>query len=278
MKCFYKISELQEYLQEQHGKSLGFVPTMGALHKGHLQLVEKSLSENDITVVSIFVNPIQFNDPKDYELYPVTIDKDIAKLTEINCDVVFIPDVDEMYPEDYKMDFDFGYLEQVLEGKFRPGHFKGVGKVVFRLFDIVKPDNAYFGKKDYQQLAIIKKMVKDYNLPVNIIPCPTVRENDGLAMSSRNVRLSPEERNIAPEIYKILKYSSLLVKSHTVKEVEDIIKNKINSIKKFNLEYFEIVDAETFKKINQWDETDKPLGCIALFLGSVRLIDNIEYF
>lgn len=279
MKITHTISETRAWLEEQvkAGKSSGFVPTMGALHRGHIELVRRSVGENDITGCSIFVNPIQFNNPEDLEKYPRTIESDVAMLGEAGCDLVFIPSVKEMYPGPVTEKYDFGPLEQVMEGAYRPGHFNGVAIVVKKLFDIFQPDRAYFGEKDFQQLAIIRALVKMKNIPVEIVPCPTVREADGLAMSSRNRRLSPEERAIAPEIYRTLDLAADNAGIKSVAEVKQLGYDRLTE-KGFVVDYFEIADTATLQPVTAWDEAPEIIGCVAAFLGNVRLIDNMILF
>ena len=280
MQTFETIQSLQKELanHRQSGKSIGFVPTMGALHQGHLALMQQAKAENDILVVSIFVNPIQFNNPADLEKYPRTLEQDKTLLQKVNCDILFAPDVKEMYPEPDKTVYLFGKLATVMEGAFRPGHFNGVAVVVKKLFEIVTPDKAYFGEKDYQQLAIIKALVKQLNIPVSIVPCPTVRESDGLAMSSRNVRLSAEERTIAPKIYSILKKAAALRNVLSPEEMEKYAQKAFNEIKAFDLEYVSIADDTDLQPFNHWNDVAGARIFVALQLGNVRLIDNIRIF
>ncbi len=256
-------------------KSVGFVPTMGALHQGHLALVKRAKSENDIVIVSIFVNPIQFNNKEDLLKYPRTLEKDAAMLVSMGCDAIFAPDEKEMYPKPDNTVYDFGQLANVMEGKFRPGHFNGVAVVVKRLFDIVQPDKAYFGEKDYQQLQIIKSLVTQKNILVTIIPCPIVRETDGLAMSSRNMQLTAEERKEAPFIYQILQQAKAKANQLSPEELKNWVLQQIASNALLTAEYFEIVDTTTLLPITFWKESVHSIGCIAVFLGKVRLIDNI---
>lgn len=274
------VSDLQKAIfpLKKEGKSLGLVPTMGALHEGHVSLVKKSISQNDITVVSIFVNPTQFNNPTDLEKYPRTLDKDMDLLKQVGTDFVFAPSVKEVYPEPDTRQFDFGQLDKVMEGKFRPGHFNGVAQVVSRLFDLVKPDRAYFGEKDFQQLAIIRDMVKQYNLPVQIVPMPIVRENSGLAKSSRNQRLSDTEKQQAVAISRALFKSRTDMDKYSVKETLKNVVDEINNVAGLSVEYFEIVDGNTLQSIGDWSDTRYAVGCITVFCGEVRLIDNITYF
>jgi len=262
------------------GLSVGFVPTMGALHEGHLKLVKRSKDENDVTVVSIFVNPIQFNNSADLEKYPRTIATDLEKLQLAGCNIVFIPEVDEMYPDGTPEfpELNFGPLGQVMEGSFRPGHFKGVAIVVDRLFSIVNPDRAYFGKKDYQQLAIVQFMVKQLNHKVTIIPCETVREDDGLAMSSRNIRLTRAERDLAPEIYRILKGVKERAGLMDIPHLKNWAMEQFSLNPAFQVEYFEIGDCHSLQPADQKSVTKQGVAFVAVYLGGVRLIDNIELF
>ncbi|MFA7615347.1 MAG: pantoate--beta-alanine ligase [Moheibacter sp.] len=257
-------------------KKIGFVPTMGALHQGHLSLVEHSEKENDFNIVSIFVNPTQFNNSADLEKYPRTELADLKLLEEIGCDAVFIPTVDEIYPNgSHSEKFDFNGLEFQMEGKFRPGHFDGVGTVVKRLFGMIKPDNAYFGEKDFQQLRIIQQMVNSEKMNVRIVPVPIKREKDGLAMSSRNLRLTAEMRNEAPLIYKILKESKDYFKNHSVKETEKFAKKRFDQTA-LRLEYFEIADEETLESAHQNPDSKHLRAFVAAFAGDIRLIDNLR--
>lgn len=260
------------------GLTIGFVPTMGALHQGHLSLQERSHKENNYSVCSIFVNPIQFNNPEDLAKYPRTEEKDIQMLKEAGCDLVFMPAVGEMYPEENKTIYDFGHLDKVMEGQFRPGHFNGVAVVVKKFFDIVQPHRAYFGEKDYQQLAIIKTLVKMLNIPVDIVPCPTMREPSGLAMSSRNERLSPSDRQTASAIYKSMMEARALVPALMPKELEKWVINKINSTAGLETEYFSLVDADTLLPVHEWRQGQRVIGCVAAYISGVRLIDNMLFF
>jgi len=278
MKILKTITETHSYLNSlrDENKSIGFVPTMGALHQGHLELLSRSKKENEASVCSIFVNPIQFNNPEDLKKYPRTIESDIEKLKSVYCDVLFVPDVQEMYPEDNKKQYDFGLLEKVMEGKFRPGHFNGVAVVVKLLFDIIEPNRAYFGEKDFQQLAIINAMVKQENLKIEIVPCAIVREKDGLAMSSRNVRLTSKEREIAPIIYKTLDSVKNKKNKQSIQELSDWAKSELNMIPGMEVEYFEIVNTENLQAIKSFDDSQHSVACVATYLGDVRLIDNIR--
>ncbi|WP_195373946.1 MULTISPECIES: pantoate--beta-alanine ligase [Parabacteroides] len=279
MKIVNSIQELKRYLAEerQHNKQIGFVPTMGALHNGHLSLVKRCVEENDVCVVSIFVNPTQFNDKNDLATYPRTLDKDSALLEPAGCDYVFAPTEAEMYPEPDTRTFDFGTVSAVMEGARRPGHFNGVAQIVSKLFYAVEPDNAYFGEKDFQQIAVIRAMVKQLNIPVKINACPILREEDGLALSSRNVRLTPEQRQKAPLIARTLKESTNFAVGKSVQEVIDYVVNTINADPVMRVEYYEIVDGITMESIKDWSDTDYAVGCITVYCGEVRLIDNIRY-
>lgn len=280
MITLYTIKDLQKAVStsKNEEKTIGFVPTMGALHQGHISLVKKCCEQNDVCIVSIFVNPTQFNNPTDLEKYPRTIEEDTKILKEAGADIVFVPSVKEIYPEPDNRQFDFGLLDKVMEGKFRPGHFNGVAQVVSRLFDIVKPDRAYFGEKDFQQLAIIRQMVRQLNIPVEIVPMPIRREDSGLAMSSRNQRLTGDQKTEAVNIYRILSDSKALYNQKTVDEVRIWVVESINKIPFLEVEYFEIVDGNTLQQIVDWKDTDYAVGCITVFCGEVRLIDNIIYY
>jgi len=282
MVTFTTISEIQNYLHQfrKNRKSVGFVPTMGALHEGHLTLVRRSKTENDITVCSIFVNPIQFNNREDLIKYPRRPAVDSRLLEHEGCDVIFSPTEKEMYPGGQKpaVTIDFGSLDKVMEGKFRPGHFQGVAIVVKRLFDIVEPNRAYFGKKDFQQLAIIQHMVNLLKISLEIVPCNTVRENDGLAMSSRNMRLTMGERMIAPHIYQILCNVKDMAGTKSIEELKSWAVRKIQEKPELRVEYFEIGDRETLLPLNDWSGGEKAVAFTAVYLGDVRLIDNIELF
>lgn len=261
--------------RQSKGLSVGFVPTMGALHKGHIELVNHSAKGNDVTVCSIFVNPVQFNNPDDLKKYPRNFEQDAAMLKDTGCDVVFYPSVKEIYPEPVTRQYDFGMLDKVMEGRFRPGHFNGVAIVVKRLFDIVAPDRAYFGEKDFQQLAIIRALVKQENLDVEIIPCPIVREPDGLAMSSRNVRLNKEQRKNSPLIYDTLLFAKKMYPYIKPGELKKEVEQRINNNPHMLLEYFEISDAETLEPVGQNKSQNPVVACIAVYMGDVRLIDNM---
>lgn len=279
MKITHTNKEIQADLANERNasKSVGFVPTMGALHQGHIELVKRCVAENNVCVVSIFVNPNQFNDKNDLLKYPRTLDEDCKLLTEAGCHYVFAPSVEEIYPQPDNREFDFGDLGNVMEGRFRPGHFNGVAQVVSRLFDIVKPNKAYFGLKDFQQLAIVRDMVRQLNLSVEIVPVPIVRESDGLAMSSRNVRLSENQRKAAVEISQTLFKSQRKRNKMSVEDLKSWVVDTINKNPELEVEYFNIVDGNTLKSIDNWKETDYAIGCIAVFAGEVRLIDNVGY-
>ena len=279
MDLITKSEDLQSAVKafREKGKTIGFVPTMGALHQGHLSLVTKCLKDNDVCVVSIFVNPTQFNNKEDLEKYPRDVERDCRLLAGVGASVVFAPSVEEVYPETDTRQFDFGQLDKVMEGKFRPGHFNGVAQVVSRLFDIVKPDRAYFGEKDFQQLAIIRQMVKMLGLSVDIVAMPIVRETSGLALSSRNERLDAHERQIAVNISRILAGSKGWIGQLTPEEVLEKVVGNTNAIEGLEVEYYEIVDGDTLQKVGKWDDSDYIVGCIAVYCGSVRLIDNIVY-
>ena len=279
MKIIYTIADLQKELAniKKESKTVGFVPTMGALHQGHIELVKRSVTESNASVVSIFVNPTQFNDKNDLLKYPRTLEADCDLLQKAGCSYVFVPSVEEIYPKPDTRQFEFGDLETVMEGQFRPGHFNGVAQVVSRLFDIVKPDKAYFGEKDFQQLAIIREMAKQLELNLEIVACPIVREPDGLAMSSRNTRLSKNQRTEAASISQILFESKRSQKEYTVQALKTWVIDKINTVPELKIEYFDIVDGSTLQTIQRWEDTEYPFGCIAVFAGEVRLIDNISY-
>lgn len=276
LTVFEKISALKAELKKMklQGKTIGFVPTMGALHAGHLALVKRAKQECDIAVCSIFVNPTQFNNPQDLERYPRTLSTDCDLLNTVACDYVFAPEVAEMYPSTHQMKFNFGDLEQVLEGKFRPGHFNGVGIVVSKLFHIVEPDKAYFGQKDLQQCAVVARLVQELTFPLELIICPTLREADGLAMSSRNKNLSAEERAKAPLIYNIMSQATdMLHNGVSIAHVKDFVAESFKKEPAFNLEYFEMVNRYSLQNIGTL-EPDKSALVIAAFLGKTRLIDN----
>ena len=250
---------------------------ISTLHKGHESLVKRCAKENDECVVSVFVNPTQFNDKNDLVTYPRTVEKDCELLEAAGCTAAFVPSEEEMYPEPDTRVFDLGPVAAVMEGPRRPGHFNGVAQVVSKLFDIVKPDNAYFGEKDFQQIAVIRQMVKLLDLPVNIVACPIVREADGLALSSRNTRLTEEQRKKAPVIARTLKESVTFAPRKSVGEVIDYVVSTLNAVPEMEVEYYEIVDGYTMQPVQDWSETTYPVGCITVYCGNVRLIDNIAY-
>ena len=260
-------------------KSVGLVPTMGALHQGHASLVRRSVEENDVTVVSIFLNPTQFNDQTDLAKYPRTLEADCRLLEACGADYVLAPEVEEMYPTPDTRHFEYPPVSTVMEGAHRPGHFNGVCQVVSRLFYIVRPDRAYFGEKDWQQIAVVKAMVRHLGLGVQIVECPIVRDADGLARSSRNTLLAPDERAIAPAIYKALKDSVAYAKEHSLKETHDFVVSTINAVEGLDVEYFAIVDGNTLQDVAQWDDSPYVVGCITVYCGKtpIRLIDHIKY-
>lgn len=281
MKLCKKIVELQNELFEvrKKGQSVGLVPTMGALHDGHVSLVKRSIAENDVTIVSVFLNPTQFNDKKDLERYPQNLDADCELLEKCGADYVFAPTVEEMYPVPDKRRFDFPPVTSVMEGAHRPGHFNGVCQVVSRLFYITKPDAAYFGEKDWQQIAVIKQLVKSLGLKIKIVECELIREESGLAMSSRNALLTAEERDVASNIYRVLKESVSYATSHSVQETHDFVVNSINTYPELKVEYFSIVNNDTLEDVAKWDDCPSISGCITVFCGKtpIRLIDHIAY-
>ena len=279
MKVIRTISELKQELSacRNAGQSIGFVPTMGALHQGHASLVRRAVAENDIAVVSVFVNPTQFNDKNDLKNYPRDLQADCELLESIGTTYVFAPEVEEMYPEPDTRVFSFAPLDTVMEGGCRPGHFNGVAQIVSKLFYAVEADKAYFGEKDFQQLAIIREMVRTLQIPIEIIGCPIVRESDGLALSSRNMLLTAEERNRALTISRTLFTSLEYAMSHTLSETKSFVEGAINATDGLKLEYYQIVDGNTLQEIANWDDSGYVVGCIALFCGKIRLIDNIKY-
>ena len=279
MEIVHTVRDLQASLSalRAQGKTVGLVPTMGALHAGHASLVKRSVAENDATVVSVFVNPTQFNDKTDLEKYPRTLEADCRLLDECGATIAFAPSVEEVYPEPDTRRFSYAPLDTVMEGKYRPGHFNGVCQVVSKLFDMVKPDRAYFGEKDFQQLAIIREMVRQMHFPLQIVGCPIVREADGLALSSRNNRLTPEQRTEALQISQTLFASVEYAKSHTVAETKQFVEDRIAAAPGLRLEYFSLVDGNTLQDVSAWDDSTYIVGCITVFCGEVRLIDNIKY-
>jgi pantoate--beta-alanine ligase len=278
MEIFKHITPLKAFLKDQkrQGRMVGLVPTMGALHPGHLALVEASKKANDVTVSSIYVNPAQFNNTKDLEKYPRTLESDAALLEKVGCDVLFAPDNSEIYPEKPLIRFDFGHLDKVMEGEFRPGHFSGVALVVSKLFHMVEPDHAYFGRKDFQQFAIIRQLVNDLNFNLTLHCIDTLREADGLAMSSRNLRLNSEERQLATIFYKGLQEARQKLKEGlAVAEVKHLIRQKIDAQPHTRLEYLEVVDPLNLNPLNNVREGNQPILCIAGYIGEIRLIDNM---
>ena len=279
MKLIQTISELRDELEavRKQGKSIGLVPTMGALHEGHASLVKRAVKENDVVVVSDFVNPTQFNDKNDLLKYPRTLEADCTLLEKHGAAFVFAPSVEEIYPEPDTRQFSYAPLDTVMEGKYRPGHFNGVCQIVSKLFLIVEPDRAYFGEKDFQQLAIIREMVRKYPFNIEIVGCPIVREADGLALSSRNARLSAEQRVQALQISKTLFSSLDFAKENNLKATKQYVENRIAESERLRLEYFEIVDGNTLQTVSGWEDSNYIVGCITVFCGDVRLIDNIKY-
>ncbi len=278
MQVCYKIDELLSCVEnfKQDGKTIGLLPTMGALHQGHLSLAKRAKAENDVLICSVFVNPIQFNNKEDLEKYPRDLERDIKLLEEINCDVVFAPSAEEVYAEEPEFTYSFGSLENVLEGPQRPGHFNGVATIVHKLFNWSKADRAYFGEKDFQQVAIVKDLVRQFSIPIEIVECPIYRDEDGLATSSRNVRLSPQARAIAPKIHEILLKSASLMKTLSISQVKGYVEGEFKMRKEFTLEYFEIVDAKTLQPVTLKGD-NKIVGCVAVWLDGVRLIDIQKY-
>lgn len=281
MKIIRTLYDMTEYTVRQRNReaSVGFVPTMGALHEGHMSLVHQAVRENTVAVVSVFVNPIQFNNKDDFEKYPRTEEEDFKMLAAAGVDAVFAPSSEEIYPEgnnDFKK-YQLGSVAEVMEGKYRPGHFQGVARVLDILFRLINPNRAYFGEKDFQQIAVVRNLIKSEGLNVEIIACPIKRAPDGLALSSRNQRLSDEQRKVAPEIYETLKYSVEYSQSHSVRATHDTVVEHLDAIPGMKVEYFEIIDARTLAPIEEWEESNWIVGCITVFLGDVRLIDNIVY-
>ena len=280
MNIYKTAEELRSFITEERkqGHRIAFVPTMGALHEGHLSLVRRALKENDCCIVSVFVNPTPFNNPRDLETYPRTLDADSRLLASIGTTALFAPEVETIYPEPDTRVFHVGAVAEVMEGKYRPGHFNGVMQVVSRLFNLVQPDRAYFGEKDFQQIAVLRAMAREIKSPVEIIACPIVREEDGLARSSRNTLLSEEGRAQAPNIYRILSESRTWSKELSPKAVIERATQLLDAIPTLRVEYFEIVDADTLQPITRWEDSPKPHGCITVYCGDVRLIDNIAYY
>ncbi|MBO4839813.1 MAG: pantoate--beta-alanine ligase [Bacteroidaceae bacterium] len=279
MLIIHKISELQSQLQaeRQKGHTIGLVPTMGALHEGHASLVRRSVSENDVTVVSIFLNPTQFNDKADLERYPRTLEADCQLLEQCGAQIAFAPSVEEIYPEPDTRTFSYPPTDSVMEGAMRPGHFNGVCQIVSKLFSYTNPDRAYFGEKDFQQIAVVKRMVADLGFKLQIVPCPVIREESGLARSSRNTLLTADERVLAANIYRVMKESLTL--NASVQQTHDYVVDAINAIDGLEVQYFSIVDGDTLADVSSWEESNSIVGCITVFCGSkpIRLIDHIRY-
>ncbi|MCP9611243.1 pantoate--beta-alanine ligase [Coprobacter tertius] len=279
MKVITKIADLQREVAAVKGVGgkVGLVPTMGALHNGHLQLVKRCVSENDCCIVSVFVNPTQFNDKNDLLHYPRSLENDCKLLESVGCCIAFAPAVEEMYPEEDTRVFNLGKVAEVMEGKYRPGHFNGVAQIVSKLFYAATPDRAYFGEKDFQQIAVIRSMAKLIDSPVEIIDCPIVREEDGMALSSRNARLTPEQRKNAVNISATLFKSRNFASGHSVTETLNYVVDTVNAVPGLEVEYYEIVDGNTLLPVSDWNESDFIVGCITVYCGEVRLIDNIAY-
>ena len=281
MKIFNSIKELKVQLASarSEGKTIGLVPTMGALHAGHASLVRRSIDENDVTVVSIFLNPTQFNDKSDLDRYPRTLDADCELLSSLGATIAFAPSVSEVYPEPDTRTFSYPPTDTVMEGAYRPGHFNGVCQIVSKLFDYVEPDRAYFGEKDYQQIAVIRRMVESLSYNIEIVPCPVVREQSGLALSSRNALLTEEERQIAAAIYRTLDRSRAFATTHSVAETQEYVVRAINAVDGLEVQYYNIVDGDTLADISDWSDAKSVVGCITVFCGAtpIRLIDNIQY-
>lgn len=288
MQTITTIAALNAAIEEAKNanKTIGLVPTMGALHEGHLSLIHKAREQNDLVVVSVFVNPIQFNNKEDLAKYPRTVEADCEKLSSAGADIAFVPSVEEMYPEPVNTVYHFGPIEEVMEGPRRPGHFSGVAVVVRRLFDLTKPNRAYFGEKDYQQIAIIRNLLEQIKYPIEIVPCPIVRAEDGLALSSRNMRLSAEARAVAPHIYATLQQAVEMSEVEDVETIHDFVIDTLSSFHevngldeslKFEPEYFEIVNDTTLQPISDWKDTKGIVGCIAVWLTGVRLIDMVRF-
>lgn len=279
MKIFNTKNELSLHLSSARnsGGSIGLVPTMGALHEGHCSLLIRAVEENSCSVVSIFVNPTQFNDPRDLEKYPRSPEKDLEMLRSHGADVVFMPSVNEMYPQEDSREFDMGGLDKTMEGADRPGHFNGVAQIVSKLFEAVVPHRAYFGEKDFQQLAVVKHITRQLTLDIDIVPCPIIRESDGLAMSSRNARLSPSDRALAPFIYRSLQDAASLQSFHTPGEIREKVQEAYASRAELELCYYEIVNEESLQVVSDWNEPGGKLACIAVMLGGIRLIDNLKF-
>ena len=281
MKIINTVAALQQAVTEakQQGLSVGLVPTMGALHEGHASLIRQSVAENQLTVVSVFVNPTQFNDPKDLQHYPRTFEADAQLIASLGGDVVFAPSVEEVYPKEDTRVFAYPPIDTVMEGARRPGHFNGVCQIVSKLFDMVSPDKAYFGEKDFQQIAVVRAMMRDLGYKFQLVPCPIVREESGLALSSRNALMSDEERVLATNIYRTLRERVDYAQSHSVAETQQFVVNQLNALEGLEVEYYEIVNGETLQPVTSWQDAPHIQGCITVFCGArpVRLIDNIAY-
>ena len=281
MKRILTIASLQAELDaaRKEGRTIGLVPTMGALHEGHASLVRRSVAENDLTVVSIFLNPTQFNDKTDLAKYPRTLEADCALLEACGADIAFAPSVEEIYPEPDTRRFSYPPTDSVMEGAFRPGHFNGVCQIVSKLFAMTQPTRAYFGEKDFQQIAVIRRMVADLGFRVQIVPCPVIREESGLARSSRNELLTPAERTLAAHIYRVMQESKALVPAHSVREVHAYVVNTLDAIEGLKVQYYSIVDGETLAEVDSWTAAPHIVGCITVFCGAtpIRLIDHIRY-
>lgn len=279
MEVIRTVDGLRRYLSEARaeGKSVGLVPTMGALHAGHISLVNRARKENDVVVVSVFVNPTQFNNAEDLATYPRTEEADCSKLRDAGVDVAFIPEVKEMYPEPDTRVFNLGQVAEVMEGPMRPGHFNGVAQVVSKLFAMTEPTRAYFGEKDFQQIAVIRRMVELEKFPVEVVDCPICREADGLAMSSRNTRLTAEQRALAPAIYRALADSVGYARTHSLEQTRQHVIDAVNAVDRMEVEYYEIVDPLTMQPLKEWPAEGDAQGCITVYCGKVRLIDNIKY-
>ncbi len=274
MKVFSHSGEVTEAVRAE-GVVSGLVPTMGALHEGHASLVKRASEECGLVVVSVFVNPTQFNDPGDLKNYPRTMEADLALLESLGVDIVFAPSIEEMYPSEDKRVFDFGTLDKVLEGAHRPGHFNGVAQIVSKLFALAPCDKAYFGEKDFQQIAVIRAMARQLEMGIEIVPCPIVRAEDGLALSSRNVLLTPECRKAAPRIYAALSEAAAVKGEKSVEEVKRMVVDAVNAAPELEVEYFAVVNSDTFREVSSLEEPGEKRGCIAVKAGNVRLIDNI---
>lgn len=281
MKIIDTVAALQLAVTEakQQELSVGLVPTMGALHEGHASLIRQCVAENQLTVVSVFVNPTQFNDPKDLQHYPRTFEADAQLIASLGGDIVFAPSVEEIYPQEDKRVFSYPPIDTVMEGARRPGHFNGVCQIVSKLFDIVTPDKAYFGEKDFQQIAVVRAMMRDLDYKFQLVPCPIVRETSGLALSSRNALMSEDERVLATNIYRTLRESVVFSQAHTVAETQQFVVNQLNALEGLEVEYYEIVNGETLQTVTSWEDAAQIQGCITVFCGArpVRLIDNISY-